>query len=124
MHHEKEKQHVVQYFLKDMGLMEYVEFVTEDPSTFIPQREGKNLKLWRTSCNSSGHPLGTVRSGKNVFRLWKLQNELLNLKIGPVVFAASLVMALEELVLKYGFRVYITMCAFYKPDSKRVGHRS
>lgn len=40
VHHEKDKQRIVQYFLKELGLIKYVEFVTEDAATFIPQREG------------------------------------------------------------------------------------
>lgn len=40
VHYEPEKQEVLRYFLKEMGLVEYVKFFSEDPSTFIPQREG------------------------------------------------------------------------------------
>ena len=40
VHHEEEKQQIVQEFLKEVGLIDYVDFITEDPSTFVPQREG------------------------------------------------------------------------------------
>ena len=40
VHHEEEKQQIVQKFLKEVGLIDYVDFSTEDPSTFVPQREG------------------------------------------------------------------------------------
>lgn len=40
VHYEEEKQQIVQKFLKEVGLIDYVDFITEDPSTFVPQREG------------------------------------------------------------------------------------
>ncbi len=41
VHHEKDKQKIVQYFLKELGLLEFVEFITEDSASFIAHREGK-----------------------------------------------------------------------------------
>lgn len=46
VHYEAEKQDVVRYFLKELELVDYVKFITEDPSTFIPQREGKFSSTW------------------------------------------------------------------------------
>jgi predicted O-methyltransferase YrrM len=40
LHHEKDKQRIVQYVLKELGLSEFVEFITEDPASFIAHREG------------------------------------------------------------------------------------
>ncbi|XP_024391015.1 uncharacterized protein [Physcomitrium patens] len=45
VHHEAEKQDVVRYFLKEMELSDYVRFITEDPLTFIPRREGLEFVL-------------------------------------------------------------------------------
>ncbi|XP_024374539.1 uncharacterized protein [Physcomitrium patens] len=46
VHDEAEKQDVVRYFLREMELDDYVEFITEDPSTFIPKREGLEFVLF------------------------------------------------------------------------------
>lgn len=45
VHYEAEKQRVLQYFLKEMKLSDHVEFITEDPLIFIPQREGLEFVL-------------------------------------------------------------------------------
>jgi predicted O-methyltransferase YrrM len=45
VHHEKDKQKIVQYFLKELGLLEFVEFITEDSASFIAHREGVEFVL-------------------------------------------------------------------------------
>ncbi|KAG0580342.1 hypothetical protein KC19_4G166300 [Ceratodon purpureus] len=70
VHYEAEKQDVVRYFLKEMELADYVNFVTEDPSTFIPQREGLEFVLF------SGQP-------ERYIELF----DLLKLKKGAIVVA-------------------------------------
>jgi predicted O-methyltransferase YrrM len=45
LHHEKDKQRIVQYVLKELGLSEFVEFITEDPASFIAHREGVEFVL-------------------------------------------------------------------------------
>lgn len=70
VHYEPEKQEVLRYFLKEMGLLEYVKFFTEDPSTFIPQREGLEFVLF------SGQP-------ERYIELF----DLLKLKKGAIVVA-------------------------------------
>lgn len=70
VHYEPEKQDVIRYFLKELGLFDYVNFFTEDPSTFIPQREGLEFVLF------SGQP-------ERYIELF----DLLKLKKGAIVVA-------------------------------------
>uniref|UniRef100_A0A7I4D9F1 Uncharacterized protein n=1 Tax=Physcomitrium patens TaxID=3218 RepID=A0A7I4D9F1_PHYPA len=65
-----EKQQVVKYFLKDAGLLSYVEFVTEDPLTYIPHLKGLEFVLF------SGQP-------EQYIELF----DLLKLKKGAIVVA-------------------------------------